>query len=679
MSNLNSGDPSHFLEPLNDADHGAIDPGGQLSQGDASLDVKVLADSIPQLVWIAHADGWIYWYNRRWYEYTGTTPEQMAGWGWQSVHDPAVLPQVMERWQRSIHTGESFEMEFPLRSVDGGFRWFLTRVAPLRNLSGKITRWYGTNTDITEIKDVVSLLRESEEKLRQSEDRLRISLDAAQMGIWDWNLLTGEIIWSDRCRQLFAMEPHDKVTHEEFLRAIHPDDRHLIDRTMRDALEQRKDYSAVMRTLFPDGTVRWVLSNGRALYDEAGRQVRMMGVAQDITQRHLVEERIRQTQKLESLGILAGGIAHDFNNLLTGIMAGASLALDEIGEDSSIGPLLHAVLNSGDRAADLTRQMLAYSGKGQFLLHHVNLSKKVLKTIPLIEHFISKKIRLELNLSENLPLIEADRSQIDQVIMNLLTNAGEAIGDQAGTIAIGTGVEHIDELSPRSESLRAEGLQAGSYVTLTIRDTGCGMDQAQQSRIFDPFFTTKATGRGLGLAAIHGIVRGHKGTIEVASKPGKGTLFRVLFPASAMGSEQVDLTQPVFPPKTTEDATILVVDDEELVRHVARAVLESRGHRVFVAKSGGEAIDLLKRHFDQISLVLLDLSMPGLSGSELLPLLRTIQPNLRIVISSGFSEADVVRQFENEQISGVLHKPYLAAALINAVGAALSTVSPDAR
>jgi two-component system cell cycle sensor histidine kinase/response regulator CckA len=635
-----------------------------------SPDVEVLADSIPQLVWIAHPDGWIYWYNRRWYEYTGTTPEEMTGWGWRSVHDPDILPRVMDRWQQSIRTGEPFEMEFPLRRADGIFHWFLTRVAPLRNGAGEITRWYGTNTDISELKQAEHRIRASEEKLRESENRLLIAVHAAKMGIWEWNLESGEITCSDRCRDLFGLGRDDKAEYQEFTNALHPDDRVPTEFAIRNAIDQKKDYTGVMRVAIPGSPIRWILSNGRAMYDERGVAVRMTGVAQDITEHRLIEDRVRQTQKLESLGILAGGVAHDFNNLLTGIMGGTSLALDELGEESPVSSLLRTVLLSSDRAAALTRHMLAYSGMGQFLLQQVDLSTTVRKTVPLVEHFVSKKIKLALNLVDDLPPIVADQSQIEQVIMNLLTNAGEAIGDCHGTIEIRTAVRLVD---PCCSPSTAE-LKPGAYATLTVRDTGCGMTLDQQSKIFDPFFTTKATGRGLGLAAIHGIVRGHNGVIDVASKPGEGTQFQIFFPAGASSrcpSESGQAARDFTHRDSLRGTTVLVVDDEEAVRHIAQTALLAQGCKVLLARGGGEAIDLLTVHSDQVSVVLLDLNMPGLSGRESLSFLRSVQPKLKVIISTGFVETNVIKQFEHENISGVLNKPYGASALVNAVAGAI--------
>ena len=639
-------------------------------------DIKVLADAIPQLVWMAQPDGWIFWYNQRWHEYTGTTSAQMEGWGWQSVHDPAMLPLVMERWRSSIQTGDAFEMEFPLRAADGHFGWFLTRVSPLKDRDGTIVRWYGTNTDISELKDAEQVIRSSEDKLRRSEDKLRIALDAAQLGVWDWDLLTGELVWSDRCRNIFGVPADVQITYDTFLSTVHPDDRGWVEQAVRDAQRTGTEYNVVMRVNVPGGSVRSVAANGRVFFDAAGNQVRMAGVAQDITERQAVEERVRQAQKLESLGLLAGGVAHDFNNLLTGIMGGASMALEVAGADARLKPLLENVLLSSRRAAELTRQMLAYSGRGRFLLELADLSEQVRITLPLVEHFVSKKVAVTLTCAEDLPPIHADASQLQQVIMNLLTNAGEAIGDKTGTILVSTSREELDEKAARKIAQKWSEFSPGAYIVLRVRDSGDGMDDKTQAKIFDPFFTTKMTGRGLGLAAIQGIVRGHKGAIQVTSTPGKGTLFEVLFPASVQRK-----TLPIAPAKSAaavvpharERQTILVVDDEEIILRVTRAVLESKGYAVLSASGAGEAIQIFRTRADEISLVLLDLSMPGMSGKECLPVLRSIKEDCRVLISSGFNESEVIGQFEDGTITGVMAKPYSAAGLVAAVRSALTS------
>jgi nitrogen-specific signal transduction histidine kinase/CheY-like chemotaxis protein len=404
--------------------------------------------------------------------------------------------------------------------------------------------------------------------------------------------------------------------------------------------------------------------------DEAGRSRGAIGAFVDITERKRSEERLRQTQKLESIGLLAGGIAHDFNNLLVSVIGNASLARDTLPPGEPAIELVRGVIETGEQLATLTRQMLAYAGKGRFFVEQLNLSELIPQMTGLIQPSISKKITVHFDLKKELPPVEADRGQIQQVFMNLMLNAAEAIGSNIGLIAVKTGVREVDEEYVR-RNVEAAELCRGRYVYLEVRDTGCGIDPAAKDKIFDPFFTTKFTGRGLGLAAVSGIVRAHKGSIEVTSTPGKGTCFRVMFPAAQ--------ANPVLPKIADKPATavgrgtILVVDDEAMVRELAKRALAKYGFDVLLANDGVGAIDVLKRHPGDISLVLLDLSMPGLSGEEALPELRKLRPGIKVLVSSGYSEDAALALFDGQRVSGFLQKPYTSSKLAESVISALSS------
>ena len=307
--------------------------------------------------------------------------------------------------------------------------------------------------------------------------------------------------------------------------------------------------------------------------------------------------------------------------------------------------------------------MLAYSGKGKFLVEPLNLSALIPDMCGLVRPSISKKIELRLDLEEDLPGVEADRGQLQQVFMNLAINAAEAIGSE-GLITVGTGVQDVDEPYLRLHPELA-ALASGRYVCLDVRDTGCGMDEATKAKIFDPFFSTKFTGRGLGLAAVSGILRGHKSGITVSSAPGKGSCFTVLFPAitRATGKGQVVGREASL----QGTGTVLVVDDEQVVRELARRALERRGYTVLMADGGASAIDVFKRHPGEISLVVLDLSMPNMSGEEVLPELRKIRPEVKVVVSSGSSESEAMPLFEGQRVSGFVQKPYTSKAIAEKV------------
>ena len=417
-----------------------------------------------------------------------------------------------------------------------------------------------------------------------------------------------------------------------------------------------------------DGS-RILWSQYTPLRDEAGRITGAMALTLDVTGRKRLEARLLQSQKMESIAVLAGGIAHDFNNLLVGVIGNASLATDLLPPGSAVSGTLREIVRAGERAAHLTREMLAYSGKGRFIIERVNLSELVESTTALVRSSVPNHVMLRLDLQPDVPPIEADVAQVQQIVMNLVINAAEAIGEQRGIITVRAASVEIGPGGTHPEWADAD-LREGVYAGLEVRDTGCGMDPGTKAKIFDPFFTTKFTGRGLGLAAVSGIVRGHKGALKVDSAPGQGSVFAIVFPAAPGG---------VPAPESRADAglktgsgRVLVVDDESIVRQLAWAALERLGYRVAVAESGPAAITALARDPRAIDLLVLDLSMPGMGGQEALSRLRAIRPDLPVIMSSGYSEAECLRLFENERLSGFLQKPYTAATLARVVEQALA-------
>jgi PAS domain S-box-containing protein len=310
-----------------------------------------------------------------------------------------------------------------------------------------------------------------------------------------------------------------------------------------------------------------------AIRDSTGAIVATSRVEQDITQVKAIEDQLRHTAKLESLGVLAGGIAHDFNNLLVGILGNVCLVSDLLPPSSPLRAPLDDVIKAGERAADLTQQMLAYSGRGQFNIQAVDLSALTREIQSLAQSSIPRTVQMELDLARGLPAVTADVAQMRQLIMNIVINAGKAIGDSPGRVTITTGVQEVDE-----HYIGAEKVSPGRYVFLEVQDNGCGMDEATMARIFDPFFTTKFTGRGLGLSAALGIVRGHKGYIHVGSSPGRGTTIRVLLPAAEERAQPVEVRE--VPQELARSGLILVVDDEEIVRRTAALALEFRGFSI---------------------------------------------------------------------------------------------------
>ncbi len=372
------------------------------------------------------------------------------------------------------------------------------------------------------------------------------------------------------------------------------------------------------------------------------------------------DEAFRQAQKLESIGVLAGGIAHDFNNLLTGIMGNAGLARRAVlaGRYEKAGEMLNDVLKASERAADLTRQLLAYAGKGQFVIQPVDVCKLVREVSTLIRASISKKISLVMDVPDDCAPVEGDRTQLQQLIMNLVINGGEAIGERPGTLIVRIRTEQLTE---RRERLRTAGfpISPGEYIRIDVTDTGDGMDKETRDRIFEPFFTTKFLGRGLGLSAALGIVRGHRGAIGVRSEPEKGTTFTVLLPVLRTAVPLRKSGAEVSPERDLSGVgTVLVVDDDQAVRALAASVLEDAGYTVELAENGIHAIERLRELGPSVSLILLDLTMPELGGAEAALELRRLQPDIPIVAMSGYGDTEVAERFSGARIDDYLPKPF---------------------
>ncbi len=462
---------------------------------------------------------------------------------------------------------------------------------------------------------------------------------------------------------------------------VHPDDlARVADEVKRHSESGVASFVQEYRIVRPDGVARWLYDRTVVVRDEKGRITHYDGYILDVTDSKFAEEERRRleaqfhhAQKLESLGVLAGGIAHDFNNLLMSMLGHASLAEGELPAEAPAREHLKQIELAARRASELTNQMLAYSGRGRFIVEPVDLSALVKEMARLLETVISKSAELDLDLAPDLPAIEADATQIRQIVMNLITNASDALEERPGRITVKTEVLPCGGAS--GELVLGQDLKGRRSVLLVVSDTGCGMDAATQKRIFDPFFTTKTTGRGLGLAAVLGIVRGHGGSIHVRSVPGRGTTVEVRFPASTLS--------PAPPPRATSSptprsrslrgGTILVIDDEPSVRNIARAMLERLGFQVVLAEGGRAGVEIVRTQGRRLTAVLLDLTMPGERGDDVFAAIRRVLPSLPILVSSGWHESEAIPRLGASSRCGFLQKPYatrdLGEALAELLGA----------
>lgn len=573
----------------------------------------------------------------------------------ESVH-PDDRARVEKTSRQARETGLRYDVEHRIRRPDGS-ECFVHEIAEIaRDDHGKVTRMIGTVQDITE-------RHYAEERLEWERNLLRTVIDNVPDYIF-FKDREGRFLMNNVPNQrLLGVESVEDVigkTDADFLPAevamLYAAGDSQIIQTGQPLINQEEPL------ITRDGEKRYLLTTKIPLKDARGQVTGIVGIARDITdrkheqdERQLMERKFQETQKLESLGVLAGGIAHDFNNLLTGILGNASLARMELPPESALHSYLEQIELSSQRAADLCKQMLAYSGKGRFIIQRIDLSALVRETLHLLQISISKKAVLRLNLAEELPGVMADATQIRQIIMNLVMNASDAIGEKSGVIAISTSTLYADR-KYLDDLVGAAELPSGNYVVLEVTDNGSGMSAETKAKIFEPFFTTKFTGRGLGLAAVLGIVRGHKGALKVYSELGRGSTFRLLLPAAGAAGDPKMERPPAS--QWRGHGTVLVIDDEEAVRMVAGKMLKTLGFEVLSASDGEQGLRVYRVHHDAICAVLLDLTMPRMDGEETFRELRRIRAEACVILMSGFNEQEAGARFVGKGLAGFLQKPF---------------------
>jgi len=591
---------------------------------------------------------------------------------------PATAAEIEDRMRGVLATGQPAEHR-AVAPTPAGAIVFLTRFVPEFGPGGDVVAVVGVAADVT-------AQARAEEALRASERMHRQVVDDQTECVCRFRP-DGTFVYANEvyCRTFGV--PVEAVVGRKWQPVAHPDDLTHIESRLRDMTPSNPVVVIENRVFDTDGAVRWMEFVNRGFYDATGALLEIQAVGRDVTDRRAAEDARRkleadlrakeerakyerqllQAQKLESLGVLAGGIAHDFNNLLTAILGYASLGRMRIAPSDPLNADLKQIETAAQRAADLCAQMLAYAGRGQFVLAPIDLSALVQEMATLLATALSKKAVLKFHLSEGLSPITADPTQVRQVVMNLITNASDAIGAKSGVITLTTGEIDADERYLRDIDAAPE-LPAGRYVYAEVSDTGCGMTEETKAKIFDPFFTTKFTGRGLGLAAVLGIVRAHKGAVKVYSQPGKGTTFKVLFPVTAEPARPAAGSRvgPALAP-FGRGRKVLVVDDEEDVRVFARKVLELSGFAVEVAADGRDGADAFAASPRAFDLVLVDLTMPRMGGADAFREMRRARPDVRAILTSGFALEEATSGFEGKGLAGFVRKPFRADELLKAV------------
>lgn len=583
---------------------------------------------------------------------------------------------VRERFFDDLITQERLEgFEFDVLRRDGGRIRVAAHVAARRDSQGKFVGALGFLVDITS-------QRAAELALRESEERFRVLADQCPAMVWmadeRW-----ELTYLNRYGIEFLGVPAEALREARWHQFIHKEDREQLLKALARASERRHALRIELRVRRADGSWRWLLTSGMPRLDQVGRLQGFIGVSFDLTElkeaesdRRRRDQQLQETQRLESLGLLAGGIAHDFNNLLMGIQGNVGLAMLEPGSPNAKLALARAEL-AVQRASDLTNQLLAYAGHRKPRLQPLSVSALVKEMADLLSTSVRKEARFVLQLDERVPSVIGDPSQLRQVVMNLITNASDAVAGTEGLIELRVRAGRL-EGDRGGETASLGGLPDGDYTVIEVRDNGCGMPPEVMTRIYEPFFTTKRfAGRGLGLSAVQGILRSHGGAITVGSEVGRGSTFAVYLPASNEAPQAMDGRRR---DGTTwrGSGTILVVDDEESVRSVASQILQRFGFRTLLAGDGREGLELFTVNRSRVVLILLDLKMPVMSGEELLPVLRELAPNVPLLLTSGYHETDVTGLLKDHQALGFIQKPYRPLELVGRVRELLEGVA-DAR
>nr|HPJ99856.1 PAS domain S-box protein [Candidatus Hydrogenedentota bacterium] len=614
--------------------------------------------------------------------YVSPSCERITGYCRQAFYDrPSLLEEIVHPDDRKRARGfvfgrpdahEAALLEFRIIDVNGQEHWLAHASQPVHDNDGHWAGRRASNRVITDQKRAEELVQE----LSQWRDAL---LESANILVCVQDLDGRFLIWNNGAERITEY-PRDAVLGSSSLLEVlfaEPADwersRALLLKAAREESAAHQQFE--IRT--KSGRPRTLACFSKPILDVEGAPAGALILGVDITRqkrveidRRALEAQIQQTQKRESLAVMAGGIAHDFNNLLMGILGNAGIVLEELPEDTRIRKNVTQIEKTARRAADLIRQMLAYSGKGRFVIETLNLNIVLQDMLPLLTSALSKKAELVFDLAPNLPYMDGDTSQLRQLIMNLAMNASEALEDRPGVITLRTGMMYCSKSYLGSTYLDEEHTE-GDFVYFEITDTGCGMSEETQATLFDPFFSTKFTGRGLGLAAALGIIHGHRGAVKVDSKPGQGTTVRALFPCGTAvrpGAQRSGAAAAQDAPQST----VLVIDDEEAARLVAQEMLERSGYRVLAAADGCEGLQQYQKTPRAIDVVLLDLTMPHLDGEETFHRIRAIRPDARVVLTSGYDEHEVARRFHGLGLAGFLQKPYTPTELRSKIAEALS-------
>ena len=578
---------------------------------------------------------------------TGLSREAVIGKTVNEVIPEPSLTMVLGKYRQAIEENTTVVWEetsdYPTGRLTGE-----VSVAPVFDNKGNCTHLVGSVHDITDRKRAEAALRESEARLKNAE-RL------AHVGHWTWDLKSDDVTWSEEMFNIFGQPRDYTPTYEGFFQPVIPQDRERLRGELRDALADHNGFSGDVQIAQPNGDLRTITIVSEVLLDEDGWLTAVFGATQDITDLRRAQSADFARQKLESIGTLASGIAHDFNNLLGSVLVQAEVALRELTTGSNPEEELKTIRNVAISGSEIVRELMIYAGKESATVELVDFSRIIQEMLELLKVSISKHAVLEANLGKNLPPIRANAAQLRQIVMNLITNASDAIGDRDGFILLSTRCVRVDQDSQLGH------LDEGEYTLLEVSDTGCGMTPGMEAKVFDPFFTTKFAGHGLGLAIVDGIVRGLRGMIRLKSEPGKGTTFQILLPCAeshAVGDGHTISGLDENLESQFRHATVLIVEDEGPLRQAVTKMLRNTGFEVFEVADGSSAIDLLRANGRNIDLILLDMTIPGAPSSEVVAEAGKVRPDIKVVLTSAYSQEMIAGAMNAPQIRGFIRKPF---------------------
>jgi PAS domain S-box-containing protein len=594
---------------------------------------------------------------------TGVPARDVVGKPLMQATSFGVLTQLeaMERALAGQHVEDDVERPTP----SGIPAWLLVAHTPLKNADGGIRGAIVTIHDITELK-------RAEQALRDSQKRTSTALAALGVGVWELDLATRAVVWTENASPLLASSPDSIRALNDLIDRIHPDDRVPTLSAIEGAIANKGDFDVESRVVLPDGTVRWMRSKGRVVPDPMGGAERLIGVTSDTTGRHLLETQFLQAQKMEAVGQLAGGVAHDFNNLLTAILGYSAMVKEGIGDP--VGRKnVDEVIKAAMRATALTKQLLAFSRRETPEVVVLNANEVVQDLLDMLRRLIGEHVILTTSLAARIHSTRIDRGQLEQVIVNLVVNSRDAM-PRGGHIEIDTANVHVES----DVSAHGGPIPHGHYVMLAVSDTGIGISDEVRAHLFEPFFTTKGRGKGtgLGLATVHGIVAAAQGYIAVQSEIGKGAIFQVYLPASVdpVGEIRARNDDPPLREVPSIGATVLIVEDEEAVRYLARVILERAGYKVFEASTLEQAEAMLS-DAGPIDVLVSDVMLPGGRGTDLYARLRSRYPALRVVFMSGYVDDEILKQTQLDSAMRFIQKPFAADALLSNVTSLLASAN----